>query len=204
MKKLFDCITAGLVGLIVLVFSISVAHATMIDITDPALTHFANFTNDSPSGAISNISNNTPATTYGDFGWHNSPSELPDIAGILLGSGYAVTTLRLQVHRNPFKDFSLQGSNDTTTGLDGSWSDVFSSSVTERRESYWQEWNFVNTNSYSAYRIYATSDYVAGWAMYRWELLADDGGPVVPIPGAVWLLGSGLAGLVVVRRKKRR
>jgi len=33
-------------------------------------------------------------------------------------------------------------------------------------------------------------------------LLVRDGSPV-PIPGAVWLLGSGLAGLITIRRKKK-
>ena len=37
---------------------------------------------------------------------------------------------------------------------------------------------------------------------YRWAKF--DGGTPVPIPGAVWLLGSGLIGIVGIRRKFRK
>lgn len=187
-----------------LVSSVSIAHAIMIDITNPALTHFASFVNDPPAGALSHISDD-PATnfTYGsyDFGWHNSPSgTMPEYAGILLGSASAVTTLRLQVHVNPFKDFILQGSNDTTTGLNGVWDNLLTSTVTNRTEGTWQEWAFANPNSYSAYRIKAENDYLGGWAMYRWELLADNtiNPNPVPEPSTILLFGSGLLGIITL------
>jgi len=192
MKNRNSCLTSGL---IVLAFVVSVAPVTLVaDVTDQSFTHFADFVNDSPAGALSEISSNTPATSYGEFGWHNSPHDLPDIAGILLDADYTVVGLRFQVHGNPFKDFILQGSNDTITGLDGNWDDVFSSTVTERSERAWQEWEFVNPNAYSAYRIYAQNAYVGGWAMYRWELL-------VPEPASMLLLGLGVLKLVRYRKK---
>ena len=195
---------------IILVFGIAkTSSAVLIDITDPFLPHFGDFFNQLPNlpNDFSNISKD-PATE-GDFGWHNSPSDGPSLSGILFGPDpYAVTTLRLQVHENPFKDFILQGSTNTTNGFDGIWTDLLSSSVTERTEREWQSWDFYNSDSYSAYRINALNDYkepekVLGWAMYRWELLADDGlgGPVIPEPSTILLLGSGFIG-TLLRKKK--
>ena len=101
-----------------------------------------------------------------------------------------MSTLRLQVHVSPFKDFILQGSTDTTTGLDGSWDNILTSTVTNRSAFDWQEWNFSNTNLYSAYRIEIENIYDGGWAMYRWELLADNDILPAPIPGTflfIWV-----------------
>lgn len=181
--------------------------ASLIKINDPSLVHFSNFYNEPPAGDFSRMSLDE-ATTYGDFGWHShaSYSSFPLIAGILLGNEqYAVSELGFQVHANPIKNFTLQGSTDTTNGLDGNWSDVFSSEVTERGDLGWQRWTFDNTTKYSAYRILIEDDYTAfangygGFAMYRWELLAESS--PVPIPGAVWLFGSGLVGLIGLKRK---
>ncbi len=200
-RKLF---AIYVVCIIALMLQFKTAQAVQIDITDPALTHFASFTNDPPAGALSHISDDA-AIANSDFGWHHSPhSGGPDIAGILLGSSsYAVTTLRLQVHSNPFKDFDLQGSNDTTTGLDGSWSNILTSTVTERAELAWQQWDFLNTNQYTAYRINMKNYYVGGWAMYRWELLAEENSNPIPEPATIALLGIGLAGLTGVASRRK-
>ena len=186
---------------IVLVFgSGSLAYADLMDVTSESFDHFTTFENDDPAGAISVISRDTPATTYGDFGWHDSPSEhLPAYAGIHLDSSYAVTKLRFQVHMNPFSDFTLQGSNNSTTGTDGDWYGIYSSTVTERDELAWQEWEFTNDTSYSWYRIMVEDMYVGGWAMYRWELLADT--TPVPGPATILLLGSGLLTMGRFRRR---
>lgn len=188
---------------IVLISISSWTSAAMIDITDPTATHFANFTNISPAGDFSVISNDTPASTYGDLGWHDSPSAtIPGIAGIILDTQYVVTGLRLQTHINPFKNFILQGSNDTSDGMDGNWNDIISSTVTNRTELAWQEWSFVNRDAYSSYRIYATDAYISGWAMHRWELLADDSNTAIAEPHMGALFGLCLLGLAAYRRVK--
>jgi hypothetical protein len=200
MKKQFFVIFV----VIVLLLSIKISFAALIDITSPDLTHFASFTNDPPSGDIWDISDN-PATSYGDFGWHqHSDSTFPDYAGILETGAYTVTELRFQVHINPFKEFVLQGSNNTTDGLDGTWIDIFSGTVTNRNEYEWQKWDFSNTDTYSAYRIQINSDYTsnAGWAMYRWQLMAEDGpSNPAPEPATCLFLIVGLLGMLGIRKK---
>ena len=63
--------------------------------------------------------------------------------------------------------------------------------------SYWEEYDMV-----SGYSVYINED-SAGmlqgyfpWVFVRWEAQ----GPAVPVPGAIWLLGSGLLGFAGIRR----
>lgn len=86
------------------------------------------------------------------------------------------------------------------------WSTLLSSTVTERRELAVQSWDINNSNSYFAYRIHILNDYTSeghGWAMYRWELLADDARVApIPEPATMLLFGLGGAGLAFMRRRK--
>ena len=203
MKKLF-------LVLIFLFLFLPNANAVLIDITDPVLTHFGDFDNHNYPADYSKISADfTIDGNGGDFGWHYSPSNHGSaIGGILLDENFAVTSLSFEIHTNPFKDFYLQGSTDTTTGFDGSWDTILSSTVTERTELEVQSWNFSNNTAYSSYRINVLNDYTAdwgvpaGWAMYRWKLLADDGTNAVPEPTSMALFSLGLLGVVRLRRKR--
>lgn len=180
MKKIILC-------MVLLFATASTAHAILVDITDPTLPHFGDFPHINSPGDYSNISKDfTIDGDNGDFGWHYSPSNHgSSIAGILLyPNTYDVTLLRFEIHHNPFKDFLLQGSTDTVNGFDGNWYTLLASTVTERTELAVQSWDFDNSNFYSAYRIHILNDYTPsghGWAMYRWELLADNS-PIVPVP----------------------
>lgn len=189
-----------LVALIAVFLFVVPAYALPVDITDSSLAHFGDFYNYNYPGDYSHISGDFVTNPdERDFGWHYSPSNHgSSIGGILLDpNSYAVTSLRFQVHSNPFRDFLLEGSANTTDGFNGDWDTLLSSTVTERAEQAFQSWDFSNANAYSAYRIHILNDYTpegSGWAMYRWELLADDGSgsPVIPEPTTMLLLGTGL------------
>ena len=130
---------------------------------------------------------------------------------MILGDGaYAVERMLLQVHEHPFNDFVLQGSNDTTTGLDGTWDNLLTNTSNISRYDYtWIGWDVDNDQAYSAYRLEIRSiPYwnIAGWGIFRWSLLADDSSYVdhssVPEPTTMLLFGLGILGIAGVSRKK--
>jgi len=70
------------------------------------------------------------------------------------------------------------------------WGDVF------LKDGQVDAWN-------SGYALEDPTTAVTGnWTSYGWLGVPDT--TVIPIPGAVWLLGSGLLGLVAVRRKMKK
>jgi hypothetical protein len=74
------------------------------------------------------------------------------------------------------------------------WSESYSES------DYLFAWKFFFVQGYQDYGSRDTGLYLA-WAVRDGDVEAV---PIVPIPGAVWLLGSGLVGLVGLRRKHIR
>jgi hypothetical protein len=65
---------------------------------------------------------------------------------------------------------------------------------------YWTSNNSLSVSSYIATRSYSSD-----WDdQAYWPLAFQIHGTEVPIPGAVWLLGSGLIGLVAIRRRMRK
>lgn len=196
----------------------SAGHSMVV--TDPGFDHFA-FNHDGsvmqvdaapcpcipiPGASVAHMSD-AAATTVLDFGLHRHiDNDFADHFGINFGAPqFVVTELRLQVHANPFRDFRLQGSNDSTTGLDGTWDNLLTDVVTERTELAWQTFAIANTTGYSKYRLEILSDYTpgtTGWAMYRWEL---SGASVqASEPGTLMLLLATALGASVVRRRQAR
>jgi len=207
---------------------IGTSNATLIKINDSSMTHFVNFNNLSDENMISS---DQAAREYiaPDFvyqlAWHTEAPTLVDndgdgratdfseyqYAGVILGDGaYAVERMLLQVHEHPFNDFVLQGSNDTTTGLDGTWDNLLTNTSNISRYDYtWIGWDVDNDQAYSAYRLEIRSiPYwnIAGWGIFRWSLLADDSSYVdhssVPEPTTMLLFGLGILGIAGVSRKK--
>ena len=148
---------------------------------------------------LSRISSADAPLGYGDWGWHNSPSEgYPSYAGILLPTPQVVTHLAFLAHYNPFADFKLQGSNDSSTGFDGQWVDLLSETVPHAQaEEVPYDWSVPNATAFSAYRIVIESDYAGGWAMYRWDLLSP-----IPEPSTAWLMAAGLLALRPLRWRR--
>ena len=76
-------------------------------------------------------------------------------------------------------------------------SDVYWS-ATEYAPYTYNAWLFYFYDGYQL-NLYKTYNYYA-WAVHS----GDVGAPAVPVPAAVWLFGSGLAGLLGMSRKRRR
>lgn len=75
-------------------------------------------------------------------------------------------------------------------------SDYYYWSATEYAPSTSEAWYFSTGNGYQDFNIKANSFYA--WAVHA----GDVGASAVPVPAAVWLLGSGLLGLVSVKRQR--
>ncbi len=167
-----------LVFLLLIFYSANLSSAAMVQINNFDQVHFIDFNNDPPAHPnLPNFISSPEVTSGNNFGWHSSTmNTYPRLAGVILDGAFAVTELGFQVHHNPFRDFILQGSTDTTNGFDGTWTDIFSSSVTITTEYAWESWSFENNALYSAYRVKMLNDNGpnVGFGMYRWRLLADD------------------------------
>ena len=147
------------------------------DVASASQPHFITWTQGSPPGVSSPtgdfISNNLDDV----FGWHCSPCTMPVQAGIDFGAGNEKTikTLRVEKHVNPFNGFSVQGSNDSTTGTDGTWTAIFTGNLTQPSvDRIWQEFALSNSTAYRWYRLNITSQYGGGWAVFEWELLESN------------------------------
>ncbi len=154
--------------------------AAKVQVNNPSQFHFIDFNNDPPAHPTPNfISSNEVPEGSNNFGWHNrTMNTYPRLAGVILDKAYAVCEIRFQVHHNPFRDFILQGSNDTADGFDGNWTDIYTSTIeaTLEDEYKWEPHPFQNNVPYIAYRIKMLNDdgNSVGFGMYRWRLLVND------------------------------
>jgi len=120
--------------------------------------------------------------------WDDSQWRLPDAHnqdGTGPSSGYNVTTSEMG-HLFYEKNVS------EFTELKASWY----WSGTEYADNTDDAWNFFMPNGYQDYDD-KSHNYYYGLAVRSGQVSA------VPVPGAIWLLGSGLAGLTVLKRKKK-
>lgn len=89
--------------------------------------------------------------------WSSASSDLPHWIAVDLGAKKVVVRLAFTPYSGQCKDFKLQGSNDSTNGSDGSWTDLLIDlSVTSAVK---QEFPVPNTEGYQWYRLLVTSKY---------------------------------------------
>jgi hypothetical protein len=78
-----------------------------------------------------------------------------------LGAGVTKIAAKVRLHsqytgsRYIPKDFKLQGSNNSTNGSDGTWTDVYCGTAADN--DTWQEFTFANAVGYRWYRIWSTN-----------------------------------------------
>jgi len=60
-----------------------------------------------------------------------------------------------------FKNFKIQGSNNSTNGIDGDWTDL-STGLNTSASIQWDTFDFNNTTSYSFIRLIGLAQYIAG------------------------------------------
>ncbi len=143
------------------------------------------------------------------------------------------TQLAISYIWNGWVYFAKPFSNGAVIGPGETWVDVneadgfigFEYSEPGYIEGDWQ--NLTGSTGYAGFNFYSTIDeaWHYGWMLlevdsaddsaitlhsYAWEMdantaiIAGNTGSPVPVPGAVWLMGSGLLGLVGIQRKKKQ
>ena len=123
-----------------------------------------------------------------------STGTLPVGAYINFSTGvYSIDISAVRYASAPFTIEAWTSTNGTGTLIDSvevtaDWLDL---------SSIWGAYNLTSNSQIHSLYLLGSSN----WAI--WDDLTVDTSPTVPIPGAVWLFGSGLVGLIGVARRKK-
>lgn len=86
--------------------------------------------------------------------WSSANSDFPHWIAVDLGKEKVVVRLVFTPYKGQVENFKLQGSNNSTNGSDGDWTDLLSSASTN---SGTQRFTVSNTTGYRWYRLWITS-----------------------------------------------
>lgn len=67
-------------------------------------------------------------------------------------------------------NFKIQGSNDSTTGADGTWADISTGLSCGEASATWYDFLFDNSNSYAWYRIYGPRQLLSSDGLYYLQM----------------------------------
>lgn len=89
--------------------------------------------------------------------WEGNKGSLVTLGYIWASAFVAVGySIRVTTNGKPYT-WKLQGSNDTTTGADGSWSDLDTKTTHTITDNSSESFSFSNSTAYKAYRLYITA-----------------------------------------------
>ena len=170
-------------------FALSLSPATYADVIAPALEIDSDGAGDYISGSASDLTiDGTVRSIISDFGPPPVVVDIPDVDFLLTADG----------NGNNGVDYFY--TNGTISA--GSYLNTTFSSMTISPFMGMASFSAVldNGGTIEGAFIYA-GDFSSGFMGYN---LIAKAGPVVPVPAAVWLMGSGLLGLVAVGRRRRQ
>jgi asparagine N-glycosylation enzyme membrane subunit Stt3 len=190
---------------VMVVLSVMASHATASLINIASVTASSTYSGWDVNNIINGAGLNGSPPLHDEIANSNAwMSVINDTVGWLifdLGSTYTVTSTDVwqyghwNVHPRGVKDFQILSS---INGIDY----TFVADATLQKVSVTP--NAAESFSLSTNARYIKFDIQSNWGGGNYTGLSEvqfNGSPV-PIPGAIWLLGSGLLGLVAIRRRK--
>ncbi len=145
--------------------------AANTDITNKSYTHFGSG-NCGPYYGNQTWMSANDAYGSGKFGWHDSCGKTgPNpFCTIKYPEAVVVNSFRILLHTNPPKKCSFQGSNDSSNGLNGTWTLLYGPlDCPSGKEGQWGATrSFVNQTPYLFYRLHCPGS--PSFALYEWEI----------------------------------